>query len=88
MAITRGQRATTALPPDAPAWARQLQQELSRLFEAIQNGGLELSGVRLDVLREAVPSTGPDRGQPNLIAVNLAGTITLHIWDGATWVPL
>lgn len=61
--------------------------QMQTFLERLTAGGITFSGLRLDVSRTAIPTAAPEAGQPNLVAVNVSGTIKLAIYDKATgWV--
>lgn len=66
----------------------ELLVKINRFLELLQQGGLVLSGAKLDVQRTAAPSDAPSAGQPNLVAAVVGGVNKIYWWNGAAWVAV
>lgn len=60
--------------------------QLNEFLRRHQTGGLVQSGLKLDAIRSAAPTQAPGPGDPNLLLVNVAGTVKLYLFDGSAWV--
>lgn len=61
--------------------------QLNTILGRLQQGALVCRGLKLDTTRTTPPTAPPDAGDPNLVAVNVAGTVKLYIYDvAAGWV--
>lgn len=74
--------------PDSVVDPVALREDVNRILELLQVGGLLLGGLRMDTQRTVVPVDAPGVGQPNTVMVNDAGTFKWYTWDGAAWVTI
>lgn len=70
---------------DAADWPTGRDQ-LNAILAKLQQGALTLRGLKLDIQLTAAPTGAPGAGDPNVVMVNVAGTVKLYVWTGAAWV--
>ena len=78
-------RATMLVDPAVPTLAEAVEQ-VNRILVKLQQGGLLMSGLRLDTQRDAAPTAAPGVGESNLRAARIAGVVKFYIWDGTSWL--
>lgn len=61
--------------------------QLNTILGRLQQGAVICRGLKLDTTRTSAPTAAPGAGDPNLVVVNVAGTVKVYIYDVATgWV--
>lgn len=61
--------------------------QLNAILGRLQQGAVIVRGVKMDTTRTTAPTAAPEAGDPNVVVVNIAGTVKLYIYDVATgWV--
>lgn len=65
-----------------------LLTQLNAWVSKLQQGALWIGGIKLDTSRTTAPMGAPGPGDPNVVVVNVAGTVKLYIYDGTNWVTV
>lgn len=78
-------RATLLIDPQVKTLAEAVEQA-NRILAKLQQGGLLMSGLRLDTQRDAAPTAAPGVGESNLRCARIAGVVKYYIWDGTSWL--
>lgn len=76
----------TLLIPESVEDVPSLRRELNLILTKLQGGGVLLGGLKLDTQRTTAPTVAPEAGTPNVVVINVSGTLKMYVWDGSSWV--